>query len=312
MTEASVAVPDSLILKGAEIIPAGRQWRANLPHAVANLIEAWSLTIEAPYPGLSYNYVAPVRRADGTPAVLKLWFPDEERGFEREAEALGIYDGASAIRLLRIDHERRAMLLETAEPGYDLWHLQDTNQRIEIAAETMRRLWRSPPAGHSLPPAAAEIQRMVARAPALAKSGFPVHWIADARAMFNELEASAEPVVLHGDLHHANILAAEREPWLAIDPHGLVGPPVWDTIQFIFNVIWPERWEESEPYSLAARRKAIIRQADAFAGALNLDRQAILMCGAARAVLEAFWTLEDHGAGWQPDIEIVEDFASAL
>jgi streptomycin 6-kinase len=312
MTEASLAVPDSLILKGAEIIPAGRQWRATLSQAVADLVEAWSLIIEGPFAGLSYNYVAPVRQADGTAAVLKLWFPDEERGFEREAEALAIYDGDGAIRLLQIDRERRAMLLEKAEPGGDLWQLPDADRRVEIAARTMRRLWRSPPSGHSLPPAAAEIQRMVDRAPALARSGFPVHWIARGRAMFNELDTSAAPVVLHGDLHHANILAAGREPWLAIDPHGFVGPPVWDTVQFIFNVIWPERWQEPEPYSAAARRRAIMRQADAFAQALNLDRQAILMCGAARAVLEAFWTLEDHGAGWQPDIEIVEDFASGL
>jgi streptomycin 6-kinase len=303
MTQASQAVPASLTLKGAEIIPAGREWRANLPLLVAGLVDGWSLHIEAPFPGLSYNYVAPVTCADGTRAVLKLWFPDAQRGFERESEALRLYDGAGSVRLLKIDVARRAMLIEYAGQGANLWHLPDEDQRIEIAAKVMKRLWRAPSTGLSLPAAAAEINLMVEKAPGLAPPHFPLHWIASAKAMFTDLEASHTPVLLHGDLHHTNVLTAEREAWLAIDPHGLVGPPVYEPIQFILNIVWPQQ-------DRVERLRTIARHVEAFGDALNLEPEAIRMCGTVIAVLQAFWTLEDHGADWEKDIALVEDFAA--
>ena len=183
------------------------------------------MRIDAPFPGLSYNYVAPVTRADGTPAVLKLWFPFETE-FNAEVEALRLYDGDGAVRLLDVDTPCRAMLLERAEPGMDLWQLADQTQQIEVAASLMRRLWRPPPPGCTLPLATAQWQRMLTTAPQLARSSFPLHRVADSKVLFDELAAASPPAVLHEDIHQANILAAVREPWLAIDPHGLIGPPV--------------------------------------------------------------------------------------
>jgi streptomycin 6-kinase len=297
-------VPDDLVLKGAAIKgEAGPAWRARLPGLVSELIDAWSLRVEGPFGGLSYNYVAPATLTDGTAAVLKVFFPDDA-AFAAEVEALRIYDGDGVVRLLALDESRRAMLLERALPGTDLWPLP-SSQQIEIAAAMMRRLWRTPPPGCTLPPASEEVDRMVALAPQRARGDFPLHRVTRAKAIFDEIEASSETVVLHDDLHQANVLTAQREPWLVIDPHGLVGPPAWDTIQFILNVIWPEPSSEE-------RRRQIARHIDAFSDALSLDRQVIRASGIVRGVMEAFWTLEDHGQGWEKDLAIVEEFAAGL
>jgi streptomycin 6-kinase len=303
-TEPANAVPADLILKGEGVAgEAGREWRRLLPATVANLVEEWSLTIGAPFPGLSYNYVAPVNCEDGTPAVLKVYFP-EERAFRASAEALQLYDGDGAVRLLRVDSDRRAMLLERAEHGRDLWKLADEEQQIQITAAIMRRLWRPPPPDCSLPTAAAEFERMATLAPQLASSNFPLRWIATATGIFEDLESAASPVVLHEDLHQANILAAQREPWLAIDPHGLIGPPALDTIQMILNVVWREA-------DSACWQPAISRYVHSFADLLKLEPEQIRLCGVARAVLEAFWTLEDEGVGWERDFAIVDAFVAA-
>jgi streptomycin 6-kinase len=304
MLEDTRAVPASLVLKGAAITgDAGHEWRRRLPATVTGLVERWSLAIEAPFPGLTYNYVAPVTRADGTPAVLKLWFPFQ-REFEAEAETLRIYDGNGAVRLLEVDVEQRAMLLERAEPGTDVWQVEDEDRQIAIVASTMKRLWRTPPLGCTLPLARSYYERMVETAPKLATNGFPLDRVFSAKAIFDALEVDAPPAVLHEDLHQANIIAAEREPWLAIDPHGLVGPPVIDTTQMILNVIW--RANASDWPRIAAR------YVDALSEALGLDREQVALCGIARSVLEAFWTLEDKGDGWERDIAVADAFEATL
>ena len=270
---------------------------------VAQLVDQWSLTIEAPFGGLSYNYVAPVMREDGSPAVLKVWFPFEAE-FRAEAEALRLYDGAGAIRLFETDEPLRAMLLERAEPGSDLWQLDDEDRQIEIAASLMRRLWRPPPDGCSLALASDQFERMAATAPRLARDGFPLHRVTRGKAIFDDLLAASPPAVLHEDLHQANILAAQREPWLVIDPHGLIGPPALDIIQMILNVVWRESDRYAWP-SIAAR------YVHALADATGLDREQVRLCGVARCAQEAFWTLEDEGKGWERDIAVLDAFEAA-
>jgi streptomycin 6-kinase len=297
----SKVVPDGLVLKGAETSgQEGLEWLGGLPTAVSAVARQWSLRVQAPFAGLSYNYAAPVERADGSTAVLKLRFPSPVLFFA-EVEALRLYDGDGVVRLLEVDFERRALLLERALPGVDLWSLQDEDRQAEIMSAIMRRLWRPVGNATALPTAASQFQRMAATAPGLARDGFPLHWVERGCAIFDEIAAASPSVLLHGDLHQANILSAEREPWLAIDPHGLIGPPALDTVQMVLNVLWTQ----IDP---AQRRRTIADYADRFSALLPLDRSQILLMGLARAVLNAFWSLED-GGDWQRDFAIVEDYA---
>jgi streptomycin 6-kinase len=270
---------------------------------VAQLASEWELSILRPFPNLSYNYAAAATCGDGSHAALKVWFPNE-RDFRAEAEALRLYNGDGAVRLLNISFEKRAMLLELAEPGEDLWQLENEEKQIELTGQIMRRLWRMPDDGCQLPTAAAQFERMASTAPSIAPASFPLDWVASAKAIFDDLEASAPLFVLHEDLHQSNILSAQREPWLAIDPHGLVGPRELDTIQIILNVLWREKDRSAWP-------RIISRYVADLAEVLDLDREQIRHCGVARAVQEAFWTLEDYGKGWEKDFEVVDAFVSA-
>ena len=118
-------------------------------------------------------------------------------------------------------------------------------------------------------------------------------WIGRAPALFEELIASpAEPVLLHGDLHQGNILAAEREPWLCIDPKGVVGEPVCGTGPLLLN-------ELPSPLDVSAVRRVLLRRADQLAEELGFDRARLRAWGVVRMVLVAFWSVEDHGGVWE-------------
>lgn len=129
----------------------GAAWLERLPGLVADFERRWSFTAEPPFPDLSYNYVAPVRLADGREAVLKLGVPRDE--IRTEIEALRIYDGRGIARLLAAASEEGAMLLERLRPGKMLLSLaeKDDEAATIVAAELMKQLWRPVPKEHNFP-----------------------------------------------------------------------------------------------------------------------------------------------------------------
>ena len=126
----------------------GAAWLDRLPATIANCERRWSLTVGPPFE-LSYNYVAPAVRADGTDAVLKLGVPNRE--LLSEIAALSFYDGRGIARLLESDAEQGIMLLERLKPGTPLVTLADDERMTAIAAQVMRQLWRPAPAEHTFP-----------------------------------------------------------------------------------------------------------------------------------------------------------------
>ena len=110
------------------------------------------------------------------------------------------------------------------------------------------------------------------------------------RVEFRELLASSEPpVLLHGDLHHFNILSAGRRPWVAIDPKGLAGERAYEAGALLRNTDTRLSTDEG-----AQRRRIDILQDE-----LPLDRDRMLGWGIAQAVLSAWWSYEDSGSGWE-------------
>ena len=144
------SVPEGLIRTTIELRgTTGAGWLNRLPEIVARCEERWSLRVAPPFPELSYNYAAPATRADGTATVLKLSFPDA--GFRAEAEALRLFDGRGAVRLLELDLDRGAMLLERLEPGLPLTTVHDDDEATSIAADVLGQLWRPVPPEHAFP-----------------------------------------------------------------------------------------------------------------------------------------------------------------
>ena len=114
-----------------------------------------------------------------------------------------------------------------------------------------------------------------------------------AETLFAELiDSMVEPMLLHGDLHHGNILAAERQPWLAIDPKGVVGEPAYEVGILLRNPM-PELLAQPQPEHILARR------VDQLSEELGFERVRVLRWGLAQAVLAAWWAYEDHGRGWE-------------
>ena len=278
----------------------GADWLARLPVILDACTRRWSLAVDGPFGGLSINFVLQVRRVDGSAAVLKICYPDRE--FYTEVEALRLFDGRGAARLLAHDLKRGALLIERLSPGVSLESIDDDELATTLAVSVMRRLWRPAPEGHPFPTVESWLENMRRRAPGILPRdpGFPAAWIDRVLAMAAELLGSAAPpTLLHGDLHHGNILAAAREPWLAIDPKGVVGPPVWETGPLLINRLPPAA-------EAGALRRVLARRTEQLAAELAVDRHELLAWGVVRAVLSGYWSLEDEGYGWKPAIAEAE------
>jgi streptomycin 6-kinase len=188
-------------------------WRANVDELVTDCCERWDLRAGEPYiPGFC-GHALRVECADGTPAVLKVFWPGRES--EQEADALERWAGDGAVRLYARDNERSALLLERCEPGT---FLSTHDDAIGVFVELLPRLWHSGDGFRSLADEAA--WWLEDDLPAVADA-----FLRDAAvdALRELAPTQGEQVLLHQDLHAENVLAAGREPWLVIDPKPLAG-----------------------------------------------------------------------------------------
>jgi len=301
-------LPPGLTLGAAEIHgAAGRAWLAGLPALLSELAARWALDLAPPFPRLSYNYVAPARRGDGTVVVLKLGFTGD-REFATEAEALWLFAGRGCVRLLETDVPRGALLLEVLRPGTSLGDdPADDAAATSVVCAALRALGHVVPAPDHPFPTTADWAAGLARLRARFAGGtgpLPPALVDRAERLFAELHASAaSPRLLHGDLHHGNVLAAQRRPWLAIDPKGVVGEAAYDAGAFLRNPL-PAILRTPAPGRFLARRL------DQLAEELGLPRQRLQAWGLAQAVLSAWWMIEDHGAGWEPAAALAERLAA--
>jgi streptomycin 6-kinase len=261
---------------------AEQQWCEQLPTIISDFASRWSLRLGRPFGGGSASWVAPGRTAAGEAVVLKLgWAHDEAL---HEADGLRVWAGNGTVRLLEslVTGQTSALLLEECRPGTQLSQLRSEPEQDVIVADLLRRLWIDPPAGHPFRPLAQmcemwadqfEDESAAARArgqdqldPGMAQAGI---------ALFRQLPATADRSrLLVTDLHHDNVLAAKREPWLVIDPKPYVGDPAYDTLQHMLN--FPGRLA-TDPVGFAAR----------MAGLLDLDRERVRLWLFARCVQES-------------------------
>src|SRR5579872_6957750 len=267
----------------------GRVWLERLPAILAACEERWAITIGSPFVNVSFHYVVPAVRADGTKVVVKACSPTGE--FLQESTAIRLFDGHGMVQLLACNDADEVMLLEGLQPGTLLSTVEDDERAISIAASVMRQLWRPVPEEHPFA-SVFDWGKGFTRLRQHFNGGsgpFPKALLEEAETLYAELSASmAAPVLLHGDLHQDNILEARREPWLAIDPKGLIGEPAYETGSLLRNAL-PELLQVPES------RRLLTRRIDQLAEELGLDRVRIRNGGVARAVLSAWWCIEDAG-----------------
>lgn len=210
-------------LEWLKATPQGAAWLAQLPSMTVEMAGRWQLELGEPFPAAYASLVLPARLEDGREAVLKLSFPDRES--EQESLALRIWNGDGAVRLLAEEPVSHAMLLERCRPGQPLSAAHAPAEALAIVCNLLPRLWKTP--GDAVRSLDEEARHWAATV--------EQHWEDSSRAvprflvdeMLNAidhlLERPGPPVLLDQDLHSGNVLSAERQPWLVIDPKPLAG-----------------------------------------------------------------------------------------
>jgi streptomycin 6-kinase len=286
MPDVRIVVPPGLaaaqeLYRGAE----GRAWIARLPEIASGFLGRWELRLDGPARHGMAALALPVRQADGTPAFLKLSLPDDDH--PGEASALRAWNGDGAVRLLREDPDTWTLLLERLDADRDLCSVADDLAAVQVIGELLARL-----SSHLAPPGVPLLSdvagRMVDAAPAASRA-------LDAGAA-RELRGWADRVaevlpeagdrLLHWDLHFENVLAAGREPWIAIDPKPLAGDPGFDLLPALHNR-WPEIVATGDVH------RAVLRRFDLLVEILGLDPRRAAAWSYARVLQNCLWDIED-------------------
>jgi streptomycin 6-kinase len=290
---------------------AGERWLAGLPELVAEIAARWSLTVGPLFP-LSFHWVAAVTRADGSRAVLRLGVPGQPEDASAVL-ALRLLGGDGAVALLADDPAAGAMLLERADPGTPLAELAESDDPAATAVllNVMHRLHRPAPTDLGLPtvagwgrgfdrlrsrhgggtgplpaPLVTHAERIWAELAAPPPAGSPAGSLANTPAGTTASAPASSPVLLHGDLHHDNVLRSDRAGWLAIDPKGVLGEPLHEVGPLLLNP-WPGLLRWPDPGAVLGRR------VEQLADGLGLPARTVRRWGFAFAVLSAVWSDED-------------------
>jgi streptomycin 6-kinase len=288
-------------------------WLREIPRLKRECEDRWGIDIGPPFPSGPLTHVAPATRRTGERIVLKLVFPDDDSA-ANEARALEWYDGHGAVRLLDADPPAGILLLESADPDYALTRTVEQASDDEAtlsAAGVMGRLWATTDSSRPMPPLPTIADDLMVltetrTSPAASANALEPKLVSRAERIAAELLQSAPPdVVLHGDLHHQNILRGVRTPWLAIDPKGRRGEPACETAALLRNPL-PSLLATPQLATKLGRRIAILTEV------VQIDRSRILAWAFTLTVAAACWQLEDHGAGFEPWIHVARAFASLM
>jgi streptomycin 6-kinase len=239
----------------------GRAWLGELPDRVEACVGRWGLRIGAPFATAYTSLTVPAQLADGSDVVLKIPFPDRET--EHEHLALSVWDGEGAVRLLERESVLGAFLIERCFPGTPL-SLSGQEAALDVLAGLLPRLWM---------PATAPPFRALAEEAAWWASHLREDWeragkpysesLVDAAldALHTLPAGQGEQVLLHQDLHGDNVLRAQREPWLAIDPKPLIGEREFGVAPIVRS------------FEFGHSRDEVRRRLDRLTSDLGLDRQ---------------------------------------
>jgi streptomycin 6-kinase len=266
----------------------GERWAAwldGVPRTTRDLLDEWELTVDGDPVHGHTALVVPVR-AGGLDAVLKVGWPHGEG--QHEILGLQHWHGRGAVRLVRADPRRNAMLLERLHPQ-DLTGLGDV-EACEIVGSLYGRLHVSAPPQlrtlssyvrqrtddlERLPRAAALPRRIVEQAVHLGR-GFAA-------------DPATDGIMIHGDLHYENVLAADREPWLAIDPKPVSGDPHYEVAPLLWN-----RWDEVVGGDV---RRAVRRRFHTAVDTAGLDEARARDWVVVREAHHAMWAIADGEPG---------------
>lgn len=268
----------------------GRRWLSELPRRIDDVADRWRLSDIEPFENLTHHYVAKVQRGPRR-MVLKLGVP--RPGLAQEVAALSAFPDAAAVRCLRFDPERGAILLERLEPGVPLeahWTPETDAESTRILAGLMNRFPAAPISGVGFP-------RVLDWLAAIRENPVPMQQ--EALRLIEAIDSDALDVrLLHGDLHHGNVLS-HRGAHAMIDPKGVLGPSAFEAYALFHN---PVGASEAQLVKLLPSRLEIVTRATGRT-APEIARWSFL-----GLILSMAWDVQDHA----PPSTATESVAAAL
>ncbi|MFF8775036.1 aminoglycoside phosphotransferase family protein [Kitasatospora sp. NPDC015120] len=293
MSVVPIPVPEALAASLVDLFgEEGRAWVRRLPALASESADRWELRIDgAPAHGVA-GLVLPVRRADGTGAVLKLQPVDEETA--GEPLALRAWGGRGAVRLLDHDPATGTLLLERLDPARSLHAVPDDLAATGILADLLAELTqhRAPRGVRTLAAVADAMLAQVPRARDRLAGEGDRRLLADLAAALREVRPEPGDRLLHWDLHYGNVLAppapGARAPWLAIDPKPLAGDPGFELLPALQN-------RRPDLIATGDLPRALRRRFDLMTDRLALDRARAVRWTLARVLQNVLWAVEDGG-----------------
>jgi streptomycin 6-kinase len=265
---------------------SGDAWLTLLPGLVDESLAQWDLSLDGdPGHGVA-ALVLPVRRRDGSAAVLKVSWPHADA--RQEHLALQHWGGHGAVRLLAANPSRWALLLERLDGDRDL-HDVPIDEACTVIGSLLQQLDHDAlPQLARLSEQAAEMERRFATAP----PALPRRLTGQARALLSDLVSDdlIDSRMVNTDLHYANVLAAERQPWLAIDPKPLAADPAFAVTPSLWN-----RWGEAS--ASGDLRGHLRRRVSIICERAGLDEERARSWSIVRETQMGLWAIEDHDAG---------------
>ena len=282
----SVAIPPGLLAQRA-LGEDWAGWLGGLPRRAGDLLAEWDLTQVATSQHGFCSLVLPVVDTDGTPAALKVAFDGDDESFH-EGLALQRWGGRGAVRLLRADPHRRALLLAWL-PGPDLSDAWDI-EACEVVGGLYGQL--HVPALPQLATVASYVERWLGELAELGRDApIPRRYVEQALSIGPDLIADdgTRPVIVHGDLHYANVLGDAQGEWVAIDPKPMSGDAHYEPAPMLWN-----RMEElSAPDAVGSVRDGLRRRFHSLVDGAGLDEARARDWVVVRMVLNAGWTVQD-------------------
>ncbi|ARN85029.1 aminoglycoside phosphotransferase family protein [Candidatus Nucleicultrix amoebiphila] len=264
----------------------GKQWLANLPKVILILKEYWQLENIMPVTTMNYNYVVKATHQHHGAVVIKI--SCDQKTLEEELRALKHFDGDGSIILIDDNPEYQALLLQQAVPGNSLkdLYLKHPEKAMERYVDVMKKLHKKAAPQdltHFL-----HINDWFKVLDCSSSNQLPTLLLKKAKYLKDQqIKTMKENLVLHGDLHHDNILLNGHE-WLAIDPKGIIGEPEFELAAF--DLIRDS--EMSDPRTIKPLLFKRITQLSTLAA---LDESRVRDWVFLRIMLSAAWFVEDKG-----------------
>lgn len=283
----SASPPDDLpggLLGLGQCDPGRTDWLAALPRLVRTVVEEWGLTHDGPAMHGTSALVVPVRTPGGAPAVAKFGWPHDE--MQHEHLALQAWRGDGAVRLYRADPHRHVLLLERAHAEESLTAVE-TLEACAVVAGLYRRIHI--PALPQLRTLSSYVTRWTDDLRSLpADAPVPRRLVEQAVSLADELSSdeSSAGTMIHGDLHYGNVLAADRQPWLVIDPKPVSGDPHYEVAPLLWN-----RWEEI--VAAGNVRDAVRRRFHTLVDSAELEEDRARNWVIVREMHNALWTIRE-------------------